>query len=49
VQGHAHIVTDEREVRSLERQTRLEPWASGARDIWVRITPVRISGRRLTP
>jgi hypothetical protein len=46
VQGHAHIVAGEREVRSLERQTRLEPWAGGARDVWVRITPVRITGRR---
>jgi nitroimidazol reductase NimA-like FMN-containing flavoprotein (pyridoxamine 5'-phosphate oxidase superfamily) len=49
VQGHAHIVADEHEVRSLERETRLEPWASGARDIWVRINPVRITGRRLVP
>ena len=47
VQGHAHIVAGEREVRSLERETGLEPWAGGARDVWVRITPVRITGRRL--
>ena len=45
VQGHAHEVTSEREVRSLERETRLEPWADGARDVWVRISPARISGR----
>jgi len=38
-----------RDFRSLERETRLEPWASGARDIWVRINPVRITGRRLVP
>ena len=49
VQGHAHVVGDEREVLSLERRTGLEPWASGARDVWVRITPVRITGRRLGP
>ncbi|HTR92325.1 MAG TPA: pyridoxamine 5'-phosphate oxidase family protein [Trebonia sp.] len=49
VQGHAHLVAGEREVRSLERETRLEPWADGARDVWVRITPVRITGRRLGP
>ncbi len=47
VQGHAHLVEGEREVRSLERETRLEPWAGGARDVWVRITPVRITGRRI--
>ncbi len=47
VQGHAHEVTDEHEVRRLERGTRLEPWAEGARDVWVRIIPARISGRRV--
>jgi nitroimidazol reductase NimA-like FMN-containing flavoprotein (pyridoxamine 5'-phosphate oxidase superfamily) len=49
VQGHAHLVADEREVLNLERKTALEPWASGARDVWVRITLVRITGRRLGP
>lgn len=47
VQGYAHEVSDEREVRRLERATRLEPWADGARDVYVRITPSRISGRRI--
>lgn len=47
VQGHAHKVADEREVRHLEQGTRLEPWAGGARDVWVRITSARISGRRV--
>ena len=47
VQGRAHIVANEHDVRILERQTRLEPWAGGARDVWVRITPVHISGRRV--
>jgi hypothetical protein len=45
VQGHAHQVADEHEVRRLERGTGLQPWAGGARDVWVRITPARISGR----
>jgi nitroimidazol reductase NimA-like FMN-containing flavoprotein (pyridoxamine 5'-phosphate oxidase superfamily) len=49
VQGRAHIVAGEREVRSLERETHLKPWADGARDVWVRIVPVRITGRRLGP
>jgi nitroimidazol reductase NimA-like FMN-containing flavoprotein (pyridoxamine 5'-phosphate oxidase superfamily) len=47
VHGHAHKVTDEREVKQLEERTRLEPWAAGPRDVYVRITPARISGRRL--
>ena len=47
LQGHAHKVDGEREVRGLEQGTRLEPWAAGARDVWVRITPARISGRRI--
>jgi nitroimidazol reductase NimA-like FMN-containing flavoprotein (pyridoxamine 5'-phosphate oxidase superfamily) len=47
VQGRAHKVAGEREVRSLEQGTRLEPWVAGARDVWVRITPARISGRRI--
>jgi pyridoxamine 5'-phosphate oxidase-like protein len=47
VQDCAHKVAGEREVRSLEQGTRLEPWVAGARDVWVRITPARISGRRI--
>ena len=47
VQGHAHQVADEHRVRGLEHGTCLEPWAPGARDVWVRITPVHISGRHV--
>jgi len=47
VHGHAHKVTDEREVKQLEDGTHLEPWAGGARDVYVRIAPTRISGRRI--
>ena len=49
VHGHAHKVTDEREVKHLEDGTHLEPWAGGARDVYVRIAPIRISGRRVQP
>ena len=49
VHGHARQVTDEREVRQLEHQIQLEPWAGGARDVYVRIKPNRISGRRIQP
>ena len=47
--GHAHTVTDEREVKRPEDRTDLEPWAGGARDVYVRITPTRISGRCIEP
>jgi nitroimidazol reductase NimA-like FMN-containing flavoprotein (pyridoxamine 5'-phosphate oxidase superfamily) len=49
VHGHAHTVTDEREVKHLEDRTHLEPWADGARNVYVRITPTRISGRCIEP
>ena len=49
IQGHAHKISDEREIRHLEERACLQPWASGARDVYVRIAPIRISGRRLGP
>ncbi len=49
VHGHARRVTDEREVRHLEEGTHLEPWAAGARDVYVRIVPTQISGRCIRP
>jgi nitroimidazol reductase NimA-like FMN-containing flavoprotein (pyridoxamine 5'-phosphate oxidase superfamily) len=47
VHGRARKVTEEREIEQLQDQTHLQPWAAGARDVYVRITPTRISGRRL--
>jgi nitroimidazol reductase NimA-like FMN-containing flavoprotein (pyridoxamine 5'-phosphate oxidase superfamily) len=49
VQGHAHRVTDESQVNLLEHGTHLESWVGGARDVYVRIVPTRISGRRIQP
>jgi nitroimidazol reductase NimA-like FMN-containing flavoprotein (pyridoxamine 5'-phosphate oxidase superfamily) len=49
VQGHAHVVTNEREVKHLEDVTHLQPWAPGARDVYVRITPTDVSGRVIQP
>jgi len=49
VQGRAHEVRDERAVKQLQDRTHLQPWAAGARDVYVRITPTRISGRRIQP
>ena len=47
MQGHTRKVTGEHEVQRLEHATQLEPWAGGARGVYVRITPARISGRRI--
>jgi nitroimidazol reductase NimA-like FMN-containing flavoprotein (pyridoxamine 5'-phosphate oxidase superfamily) len=49
VQGHSHKITQEREVMRLQDATHLEPWADGARDVYVRIVPARVSGRRIEP
>jgi nitroimidazol reductase NimA-like FMN-containing flavoprotein (pyridoxamine 5'-phosphate oxidase superfamily) len=49
VHGHGHKVTDEREVKDLEVAAPLQPWAPGARDVYVRIAPTQISGRRIQP
>src|SRR5579859_1478450 len=49
VQGRARKVTEEHEVEQLQSRTDLQPWAAGARDVYVRITPTRISGRRIEP
>ena len=48
-QGHAHKVTDERQIKHLEDGTHLEPWAAGARDVYIRIAPSWISGRHVQP
>jgi nitroimidazol reductase NimA-like FMN-containing flavoprotein (pyridoxamine 5'-phosphate oxidase superfamily)/DNA-binding transcriptional regulator YiaG len=47
VTGRAVRVTSEAEVRHLERHTSVRPWAGGARDVYVRITPRKITGRRI--
>jgi transcriptional regulator with XRE-family HTH domain len=46
VAGRAVRVTSETEVSRLE-QSGVQPWAGGARDVYVRIIPRRISGRRI--
>jgi nitroimidazol reductase NimA-like FMN-containing flavoprotein (pyridoxamine 5'-phosphate oxidase superfamily) len=47
VTGRAVRVTSEAEVRHLEQHVGVQPWAGGARDVYVRITPRRITGRRI--
>ena len=47
VTGRAVRVTSEVDVRRLERHTDIRPWAGGARDVYVRIIPRKITGRRI--
>jgi len=47
VTGRAVRVTSEAEVSHLERFVSVRPWAGGARDVYVRIIPRAITGRRI--
>jgi nitroimidazol reductase NimA-like FMN-containing flavoprotein (pyridoxamine 5'-phosphate oxidase superfamily) len=46
VQGPAHYVESEDE-RAEAGRTGVEPWAPGERDLFMRITPSRLTGRRV--
>jgi transcriptional regulator with XRE-family HTH domain len=48
VRGPATTVTDPDEVALLEEQAYSTPWAGGRRDLWLRIEPVSVTGRRIT-
>ncbi|HCU95186.1 MAG TPA: DNA-binding protein [Actinobacteria bacterium] len=47
VTGRAVRVTSEADVRHLEQHAGVRPWAGGARDVYVRIIPRKITGRRI--
>jgi nitroimidazol reductase NimA-like FMN-containing flavoprotein (pyridoxamine 5'-phosphate oxidase superfamily) len=47
IQGPAHHVTGAEE--DAARETGVEPWAPGDRELFVRIVPSRITGRRVGP
>ena len=47
IQGPAHHVTGAEE--DAARKTGVEPWAPGDRELFVRIVPSRITGRRVGP
>lgn len=47
IQGPAHRVTGAAE--DAVRQAGVEPWAPGDRELFVRIVPTRITGRRVGP
>ncbi|MER5774168.1 pyridoxamine 5'-phosphate oxidase family protein [Streptomyces sp. NPDC002039] len=45
--GRAQAVTDPETVRALTKQAYSLPWAGGERDLWVSLTPERVTGRRI--
>lgn len=47
VQGQAHRVGQRMELAQLERAAPVLPWPGGAHDVYVRILPSRITGRRI--
>jgi nitroimidazol reductase NimA-like FMN-containing flavoprotein (pyridoxamine 5'-phosphate oxidase superfamily) len=48
VRGHARMVTDVGEAQLLARRAHSTPWAGGRRDVWVRVRPYAVTGRRIT-
>jgi hypothetical protein len=48
VRGPARAVTDPDEAARLDEQAYTTPWAGGPRDLWLRIEPVAVTGRRIT-
>jgi nitroimidazol reductase NimA-like FMN-containing flavoprotein (pyridoxamine 5'-phosphate oxidase superfamily) len=48
LQGPAHHVEAEAERKSAE-QAGVEPWPAGERELFVRIVPHRVTGRRIKP
>jgi nitroimidazol reductase NimA-like FMN-containing flavoprotein (pyridoxamine 5'-phosphate oxidase superfamily) len=47
VQGPAHRVAQSGELQHLREDVAVTPWAGGEREVYVRILPVHISGRRV--
>lgn len=45
--GGLAAVTDPSELRHLDTTARSHPWAGGPRDHWMKLTPARITGRRV--
>jgi hypothetical protein len=45
IQGHAHRVDDDDLARV--RRLQIESWAGGGRDLYVRVVPSTVSGRRI--
>ncbi len=48
VTGQLAPIDDPEETIAIHRQGRLRPWADGQRNLYLRITPQQISGRRIS-
>jgi nitroimidazol reductase NimA-like FMN-containing flavoprotein (pyridoxamine 5'-phosphate oxidase superfamily) len=47
VSGQAHAVLQPSEMRRLRAEARLCPWPAGEHEVWIRIAPDKITGRRI--
>ena len=47
--GPARAVTEPDAVRRLADRAHSKPWAGGARELWVSISPTQLTGRRISP
>ena len=47
VRGQAHRVLQPGELRHLREACDLRPWPAGEHDLYIRIVPAHISGRRI--
>ncbi|MER5570866.1 pyridoxamine 5'-phosphate oxidase family protein [Streptomyces goshikiensis] len=45
--GELEAVTEPEEIRHLTAMARSQPWAGGPRTHWMKLTPVRLTGRRV--
>ncbi|MEU7607064.1 pyridoxamine 5'-phosphate oxidase family protein [Streptomyces sp. NPDC041003] len=45
--GELEAVTEPEEIRYLTTTARSQPWAGGPRTHWMKLTPVRLTGRRV--
>ncbi|GAA3784860.1 hypothetical protein GCM10022206_25550 [Streptomyces chiangmaiensis] len=48
VTGPASSVTDPDCIRLLQERVYSEPWPGGQRDMWIRVNPLSVTGRRIT-
>jgi hypothetical protein len=47
VSGQAHAVLQPTELRRLRAEVALLPWPTGQREVWIRVVPVKITGRKM--
>jgi nitroimidazol reductase NimA-like FMN-containing flavoprotein (pyridoxamine 5'-phosphate oxidase superfamily) len=47
IQGSAHFMDEEAELAAA-KQAGVDPWAGGAKEVYIRIKPTLVTGRRIT-